>query len=240
MLKKLVPLVATLVAALGIVGVASANTFAYRDWYSDPTGTPTDWVGNRATVDNPSGSQRTIYAGDFFDTSVLAANGYFGNDGRAIQQGVTYEYQAPNNTCNKGSSSAAMYYFVETDNYTNYTCYYESNAATAEAHTQKVEKNSSGEWQAFLDGNYQGHQFSWTACGGNACYLQALGESLNAQHGYWQAKWSGSGNTPWQFNNGTLWSTIHNADEYNQTPYWSSPGGTFPDGLWWFTYSVCC
>lgn len=226
----------SLVAAGVVVGSASANTFAYMYW--GPAGSPTDWVGVRASIGNPDSSQRTVSSGDFLSTSVVAANGQFGSSGRAVEQGVNYEYQAGEGpSCNKGSSSPAMYNYVELDDHGSYSCYYESDAASATSHVQKAEEDSSGYWGGYLDGTYQGHHISWTDCSGNACYLQALGEEAADKSGLWYAKFSGSGNTPWQFNNGTLWSTISNAGEYLDNPPWSKNETNFPTGLWWYEYN---
>jgi hypothetical protein len=232
--RVLIAAVALLIAGT-FVSAASANKFAYMFW--GPAGSPTNWVGVRSSIGNPDSSQRSVSAGDFLSTSVVAANGLFGTNGRAVEQGVNYEYQAGEGpSCNKGSSAPAMYNYVEIDDHDNYSCYYESDAASATSHVQKAEKDS-GYWGGYLDGNYQGHHISWTACNGNACYLQALGEDLSDKSGLWYAKFSGSGNTPWQFNNGTLWSTINDAGEYLDNPPWSKNETNFPNGLWWYLYS---
>lgn len=235
MRSKAVAVVASALVVAGIaVGSADATNQAYRYWYSS---TNTDWMGTRVAVDNPAGSERSISSGDFLLTSVWATNGNGDGNERAVQQGVTYEYKDPENSCDKGASAPAMYYFVELDDYGVYTCYYESNAATTESHSQKVLEDSSGNWGGYLDGTYQGHSLSWSACGGNACGLYAFAEEDTSKAGLWHAKYAGSGNTPWQFYNGTIWGTINSGPAPVVGNYWSGPTGPFPGGIWSFVYS---
>ncbi len=132
-----------------------------------------------------------------------------------------------------------MYYFAEffysgNNNY----CFAEDLANTAESHVQKVMRGAGGNWRPYRDGTWQGGETTWTACGGNACEILAQGENRAGGTGYWQAKFSGTDNTPWQFYNGTIWSTINSAgtEPNPMVVPWSGPGGTFPDGLWWFIY----
>jgi hypothetical protein len=77
---------------------------------------------------------------------------------------------------------------------------------------------------------------SWSGCGGDACDLQALAEEENGKSGSWIAKFAGSNQTPWQFWNGTAWSTI-NTYSLSVNPLWQGPSGPFPGGIWSFSYS---
>lgn len=239
MRKALVAVVA-LVASLSVVGSAAAQPpyQAFLGWSHNVNNPPfPDWMGGQVTVDNPAGSQRQISSGDYMLTSVMVGNGHGDGDGRGLQQGVVYEYKAPENSCDKGSSSPAMYYFEELDDYGNYTCYFGGAAATTEAHLQTVKENSSGNWFAYMDGVKQlNPSISWSACGGNACDISAFAEEEWGKNGLWNAKFSGSGRTPLQFYNGTRWSTINNPNSQVVEYPWSGPNGSFPDGLWYFLY----
>lgn len=219
-----------------VVASPAAASISYMYWATSP---PTDRVGERVSADTPTSSQRQITDGDFFDTTIWAANNLSDGDGRGLQQGIKYVWgNTENPACTtEGVSSPAMYNFVEFYDYGTYECYYESDATTATPYLEELLKNSSGYWQEYLNGSYQGHQILWSTCGGNACLLQAFAEELANASGAWQSKFSGSGNTPWQFYNGSLWSTISTYPSPVVGSYWTLNLSNFPTGLWWFTYS---
>jgi hypothetical protein len=199
-------------------------------------------MGERVTVGPPTASQRNILPPDSQIVSIWAANGKSDGDGRGLQQGVKYTYNnAEDPGCDsQGINSAAMFNFVEFYDYGNYECYYESDASGGSLYDEKVLENSSGYWQAYVNGNYQGHQILWSTCGGNACLLQTFGEDVtDVGHGeLWYAKFQGS-QTPWAQYNGTVWGKITNTPPpyIGNLSWWTKDMTNFPNGLWWFKYS---
>lgn len=232
--------VATIVVALTIIGTASANRQAYIYWLKT---SPTDITGVRSSISNPDSSERIISSADALLTSVWASNGLSGTNARAIQQGVldvnNLTIDSGHGTCQDYTTSNPMYYFVETDDHGTYSCYYEAAASGSESHVQKVAEDASGNWRGYRDGTEQDEtSISWTNCGGNACGLFAFGEEVKDLDGYWQAMFSGSGNTPWGFFNGTQWNTINNYSGPILDLGWTTElPSNFPDNLWEFTYN---
>jgi hypothetical protein len=238
--------VATIVIACASVGTASANRQAYIYWLKP---SPTDIVGVRSSIGNPDSSQRVVSTGDVMLTSVWATNGLTLSNESAIQQGVLdvnhQTIDSGHGTCQNHTLSNPMYYFVETDKNGTYSCYYEADAASAESHAQRVSEDSLGYWRGYRDGTQQDEtQINWTACASNACGLYAFGEEVSNIGGLWQAKFSGSGNVPWSFDNGTQWNTINSYSGPHRDQCWTTnlpTGGGFPGGdptnLWWFTYN---
>lgn len=246
-MRKALIAVATIIFAGTVAGTASANRQAFIFWQKSSDNGIT---GVRSSIGNPDSSQRDVVSGDVSLSSVWATNGASDTNARGIQQGVLdvngYTIDPGHGTCQSHTSSNPMYYFVETDDHGTYSCYYEAQALSAESHVQKVQEGSSGNWWGYRDGTQQTEtSISWTDCGGNACGLFPFGEEV-ANHGspsYWQAKFSGSGNTPWSQYNGTVWGTIHTYDGTVLDTGWTTnlPAGGFPGGdpnnLWWFTYN---
>lgn len=243
MRKGLVAAVA-LVAACAIVGSAHANNLAQLYWSKTSA---SQIVGVRATVDTPDSSQISITNPDFFGTDVEANNGNANPSNFAgMQQGVwdTDGVQIdPNGDCQNHTS--LMFYFVERDYHNVYTCYYEGTAQTADSHLQTVKRDPSDDWWGYLDGVQQTYiTVDWTDCSSYACGIQANGEeggksNGDPQPGNWQAKFSGSGNTPWQFENSCCWNTIslNHYNEFYNPNLWTLNTNSFPNGLWTFIYS---
>ncbi len=239
MRRGVIAFAAVLIAGT-FAGRASANNQAFLYWNKAPG--PTDIAGVRSSIGNPSGTERTVNNPDFFLTTVEANNGATSDSTtRGLQQGVLYVNGATvdpyQGTCQYHS---AMFYFVEIDNHDSYSCYYEG-AASAGSHVEKVQRDSSGNWWGYLDGVQQTvASTSWTLCGGYACVIAAFAEELNSLTGYWQAKFSGSGNTDWGFYNGSAWSAIDNYSGSKYSPdsgLWTANLSGFPDNLWYFVYS---
>jgi hypothetical protein len=159
--------------------------------------------------------------------------------GDLIQQGVELEYADPEGpSCNLGASAPALYYFTEVIHSNNATCYASTAAAYSAANLQTVDRGSSGLWTAYRNGQSTGITTSWTACGGNACLIAAYGEDHNLRTGKWSAKFAGSGNTEWQWWNGTSWGALTSGyHDYVDAPEWSGLHGPFPTGIWSFDYS---
>lgn len=124
------------------------------------------WKGSRVTVDNPSGSQMSIQQPIDFDlTSAYAGDNGHGN---LIQIGVQYEWQSPEGpSCNLGSSSATLYYFVETLVNTVGNCYNLGTASGGAQNKMSVQRGSDNLWHAYQNGVGSGVSTTWTDCGGN-------------------------------------------------------------------------
>ncbi len=230
-------LTALLIACFAtLLGASTAlGSQAYRYW-SDTV--DRGWKGSRVNIGNPDTSQASVSSGDWFLTSAYADDGPSGSN--LIQVGVTYEYKAPEAfSCDLGSSTAKLYYFVEVENSGTYTCYGQGLATFATTHLQSVKRSSTnGVWYSFIDSGDTGITNYWSGCGGNACSISALGENNGNKAGAWSAKFAGSGNTPWQFWNGSVWNTINTANVHiDSSSPWAGPFGPFPAGIWSFTYS---
>lgn len=227
---RLTGFVAGFLTTLVLTAAASAN---YTDYHWSTSGP--GWKGTRVTVDNPDSSQASVSSGDFFLTSALANSGSGGSS--LIQIGVTLEYKDPQPpTCNLGMNSPALYYFIEIEQTGNYSCYGPTAATYSTSHLQSVVRGSDGIWRSYRDGNPAGITNTWTGCSGDACKIAAFAEENKFTTGRWAAKYAGSGNTPWQFWNGSTWNTI-NTPTWQPGTYWSPPNGPFPGGIWSFTYS---
>lgn len=233
-----VAFVSVLVALLGVAS-ALGNTQVGAIWQ---TTTDQGWKGTRVTVNNPDSSQRLLSSGDFFSTAAYADSGPNGSS--LIQTGVNYEWNAPEGpSCNLGSAGATLYYFVETEHTGTYKCYSKGLADSGGSHKQSVFIGGDGLWHAARDGIDENITTSWTGCNGDACTLIALGENLSGKIGLWEAKFAGSGNTPWQFMNSCCWNTINNTPFMPIPNHWSGdgvgndPSGPFPTGIWSYKYS---
>jgi hypothetical protein len=229
-------LVAVVCGCFGAPGALAGQ--AYRYWESS---TPTNWKGSRVTVDNPTASQMSIQSPNDFDlTSAYADDGGFGCC-NLIQIGVTYEWQdpEPQGTCNLGSPSAALYYFVEIEQNGSYTCYNLGYASGGAQNLMSTQRGSDNLWHAYKNGVGAGVSNSWTPCNGNSCRIAAFAENANNMTGYYYAKYAGTNQTPWQYYNGSSWSTI------TSTPNpplhdlgWDAPTGPFPGGIWSFYHHI--
>jgi hypothetical protein len=222
-------LIATIVCVIG--APRAGASFAYRVVYSSQCGCTTD--GSRATILSPTLSESTLNSGDFLDSAVFGV----ADANNGIQTGVTYEYQAPEGpSCNLGSSSRQLYYYVETASSGVFQCFSNGSATFATGHLQSVVLNTDGYWRAYLDGNSAGIRVSWNSiCGVHACEVRAEGEELANKSGHWPAKFAGSGNTQWQRWTGSTWFTIQSANEVPGSNW--TFGGPFPAGIWNITYS---
>lgn len=228
--SRLIGILAAFAAVTAIFAAsAQATNQAAKYWSTTSSG----WKGSRVTVDNPDSSQATVSSGDWILTSAYADDGV----SNLIQQGVTYEFKDPENpSCNLGSSSPTLYYFTEKEVNGAYSCYSNGSATFSTSHLQTVDRGSDGVWRAYRDGSATGISTTWSNCGGDACTLAAFAEEDTSKSGAWAAKYAGSGNTEWEWWNGSSWSVINSASNQAGT-YWSGPSGPFPGGIWSFTYS---
>jgi hypothetical protein len=250
-MRKGLVTVAVLVVACTVVGSAGATTLdqAYIYWQKS---SDEGITGVRSGIGNPSGSELDIPSGDASISSVWATNGAFGTSERGLQQGIvdlsnaTFDYG--HGTCQ--NHTTGYFYFVETDDHGTLSCYYEASASGGSSHLETVLEDGSGNWWGWRDGTKQTEtSISWTDCGGNTCFFQAFGEdpTLSGSPAYWQAKFSGSGNNPWQFYNGTQWNTIYNFSGPHLDANWTTNlptgvnAGEFPNNdptaLWHFIYN---
>ena len=132
MRRRLGILIVATAAAITLMTPAAANATNQAGRFWQTTSSPAWGLGTRVSVGNPTGSERTISSGDFFDTAAYADDGASGDD--LLQQGVTYEYNDPENSCNLGDSgSPALYYFTEKQSAGTYTCYSGGTATGGEA-----------------------------------------------------------------------------------------------------------
>lgn len=208
----------------------SGNSTDYH-WSTSGPG----WKGTRVTVDNPDSSQASVASGDFFLTSAFANSGSGGSS--LIQIGVTLEYKDPElPSCDLGKYSPALYYFIEIEQTGNYHCYGPTAATYSTSNLQSVVRGSDGLWHSYRNGVATAYTNSWTGCSGDACKIAAFAEENQYTTGHWAAKFAGSGNTPWQFWNGSAWNTI-NTPTWQPGTYWGPESGPFPGGIWSFTYS---
>ena len=223
-------LVILLVASVG-AAQARNPTLRYQSLDSGP------YYGNRVTVANPSSGEANTANNNFFVTSVWALSGSSGPEG--LQQGVTYEWNLAENACNLGSQGAGakLYYFTETWAGSTYTCYNGGLATFSTAHKQSVTYNAaSTKWSAYLDGVYTGVQMYFFSCGGFACQVRTFGEAADDLPGLWKAKFAGSGNTPWEYFNSSVWVKVFSYNDHTASN-WSAVNGPFPTGIWSYTYS---
>jgi hypothetical protein len=116
---------------------------------------------------------------------------------------VTYEWQAAFGSCNLGSPSAALYYFVEIAQNDVYTCSNLGYASGGAQNRMSVQRGSDNLWHAYQNGAGVGVSTSWTRCGGDACAIEAFAENFTQRPGYYYAKFAGSNQTPWQYYNGS-------------------------------------
>ncbi|MBA3735303.1 MAG: hypothetical protein H0W90_08905 [Actinobacteria bacterium] len=183
-------------------------------------------------MNNPDSSQYSIASyGDFDLASAYADSGV----NSLIQIGVTYDWSAGQSPdCRLGSSSPALYYFVEVRVSGTYSCYQLGTAAGGASNLQSVQRGSDNLWHAYKNGVGSGISTSWSACGGNACTLSAFAENLSQHAGLFYAKFAGA--NPWQFYNSCCWNTINNPT-IGVNPPWQQPVGPFPAGIWYFKYS---
>lgn len=222
-----------LVIATYVTAPASATTLNYLYLDAGP------YYGVRSNIGNPSSGEANISSGDFFVTSVFALTSE-SSANQALQQGVTYEWNVAQNSCNLGSqgNGAKMYYFTETYAGGTYTCYNGGIANSATSHKQSLTYNTTSQkWSAYLDGMYTGIQMFFYDCYGLACSIRAFGENHAAKPGLWKTKFAGAGNTPWQYYNSSIWVTISGYSTHPGGSDWSSLSGPFPTGIWSFTYS---
>lgn len=223
--------VATVLAALF---AGSARASSHANLYI--TGAGQTYQGTRATINNPTSGQRTMQNGDYFLASVLANDGTGSNQ---IQQGILYEWNAPQSPdCKEGLGGAILANFVEIQHSGVYQCYVETYANTGESHLHSVRwLASNNTWYSYLDGVGQGITTSWTPCSGKACAVDAFAETWDAtKSGLWYAKFAGSGNTPWQWNDGTNWNTISGSYAFYGTNWQNPYSGPFPTGIWSLIY----
>ena len=227
-LRRATATAAGVLAALFFASTAAAATVqAYRTWQTTSNG----WKGSRVTISNPSSGESSIAPPDFLLASAYADSGQTSG----IQSGVTYEWGAPQaSSCDLGSSGPALYYFVEVIQVGNYTCFQKGSAAFTAANLHSVVRGADGIWRAYRNGNYQSVQNSWTGCAGDACTISAFAEENRGAPGLFHAKFAGSGNTPWQFWNGSSWNTINSATLWLGTCWKAS--GPFPGGIWSLIY----
>lgn len=192
-----------------------------------------NWKGTRVTVDNPSGSEMNVVSGDFAHSTAYADAAPVNS---LIQQGVHWRNHDPypgGGTCTEN----VLAYFVEIIHAGAASCYTEGTASTSVNHIMEVLRGSAGNWRPYMDNQWQaGVQTSWDPCGGDACTLAAFGEEgTGSANTFWHAKFAGpSGQTKWQFWNGTLWNTINNCSTVLD-PGWAG-SGPFPGGIWSFIY----
>jgi hypothetical protein len=228
---RLTGLVAVLMTVLVPVAAAIPGNSTDYHWSTSGPG----WKGTRVTVDNPDSSQASVSSGDFFLTSAFANSGSGGSS--LIQIGVTLEYKDPEGSCNLGMNSPQLYYFIEIEQVGNYTCYGPTAATYSTSHLQSVVRGSDGVWRSYRDGVATGITNTWTGCGGDACKIAAFAEENQYKAGHWAAKFAGSGNTTWQFWNGSVWNQINTGYTWQPATYWGPESGPFPGGIWSFTYS---
>jgi hypothetical protein len=230
---RLTGFVAAVMIALVLAAAAGAGDYTDLHWATSGPG----WKGTRVTVDNPDSSQVSISsAGDWFITSAYADSGAGGSS--LIQIGVTLEYHDPQQpTCDLGMNTPALYHFIETEQQGLYRCYGPTAATYSTSHLRSVVRGSDGVWHSYRDGVATSITNSWTGCSGDACRISAHAEEHKFTDGRWAAKYAGSGNTAWQFWNGSVWNTITMGYTRDPGLYWSLPSGPFPGGIWSFTYS---
>jgi hypothetical protein len=233
---RLCALTTSAVALAGlVVSAAAANTHADR--YLNTTYAE----GSRATIDNPSSGEMSVSNGDMHLTSAMANDG---TGSHLIQQGVEYEYNAPESPdCNQGVGGPVLYYFVEIQlDTTTYKCYGELYAAGGDSHRHAVRFSpTDGLWHAYFDGADQSITTGWTPCNLRACGISAFSENSNNKPGAWHGKFAGSGNTAWGMvsYNGTLWTDITSSLTFvSPNSGWTGPFGPFPAGIWSFIFSA--
>jgi hypothetical protein len=216
---------------LAAADVAFANSQAYRY----VTSSCCTLLGVRSTILTPNSQEAIILPGDWELSSAQA------NDGGAspqylLQAGAVFEYAAPQDqSCNLGSSTPTLYYFVEKEVGGIYLCYQQGALAWSHTDLYSDVRGSDGIWRAYINSVYKGISVTWSNCGGNACIVSALGEKRTTNSGYWPAKFAGSGNTQWQRWTGSTWSTIQQYQQHTDANWtWSGP---FPTGVWSATYS---
>lgn len=207
-------------------------------WVSNLCCTP---PGTQASISNPQNAEVVLTSGDVFLSSVVADDHPSGGPPtlNLIQQGVTYEYNAPEGpSCSLGNGVKALYYFAETDVNGFYSCWNEGYANWGETHLHTVANWGLGTtWYAYRDNVYLSVSHpGWSRCSGNACRIWGWGEETAAHSGCWPAKFAGTGSTPWQryINGQTGWFTIQSASSFAD-PYWYS-SGPFPAGIWQYYY----
>lgn len=187
--------------------------------------------GSRATILSPLSSEGATQPNQFFDSAVYADNDDV-NNGYLIQTGVTQVVFAPQGP---SCQDNGLYYFVEIMVANVAHCYYQGGAAYGTGHLHSVVRNADGYWRAYLDGVYTGVSNAWSRCGGDACLISAWGEELSGVNGHWEAKFAGSGNTPWQRWTGSTWYTIQSSYSFANA-YWTL-SGPFPAGIWKAVYN---
>lgn len=223
---------------------------------------PRNFYGVRATIVNPL--RFAISSGDFFVTSVQANDNSTGNglgSGNMIQQGVTGEYGI--DSCSAPPTSAQrMFYFNEVGTPSSSFCEFEGSAQAGTSNRMTVMVNGSNamggqSWVPLMNGYRVGAQQAdfWGLNRGGACNLLAFAEEKGegvglskrpAKPGSWQALFRGGPttgswtytNTPWQYYDGTSWTTITSNDnvEAVRDSSWSGRQGIFPGGPWGFQY----
>ncbi len=195
---------------------------------------PSNYDGTRVTIGNGLGSEQNVASGDFAHSTAYADAFYNANS--LIQQGVHWRNHDPYGGSGNCTSNS-LEYFVEIIHAGAAECLTEGAANFGYQHVQEVLLGSSGNWRPYMDGYWQaGAETSWSPCGGDACTIATFGEEGNGSVSTtWHSKFAGSGNTEWQFWNGTLWSTI-NTCSTTLTPGWKG-SGPFPGGIWSFIYN---
>ena len=229
--QSAVAITAAVVAVLALAATPAFASQAYRLITNNPGG----FAGSRATITSPDATTVILGSGNFFLSSVYADD--YLNGSNAIQQGITDEYNKPQQpTCDLGYPYPELYYFAETIQGTTGQCYNEGTASFSHSDLNTVDITGPTYWKAYLNGTYKGVEAAWNSnCGVYACDVAAFGEEgLNEAPGYWQSIFAGSGLTPWQYYNGTSWMEVGSATPA-LAPYWTA-NGSFPSS-WNFTYS---
>lgn len=244
-LRRLMVLVAV-VALAGLMSSASNATQKGFKWvthnnYAGP------FYGTRATITAPDYFEASVVPGDWFASAVQAHDAI----NNAITQGITFEWAKPQQGCNWGSSSAALYVFTESIENGVADCEAIRSAAWGDADLESVMYTpDNGLWHGYLDHVWTGTVTSWTNCYGQGCDASALGEESADTSGFWKAKFGGVGVYPWQILNfdtypsdwinccNGLYSVLDlKTPDPNNSAWTVSNGGYPPDGMWYWQYS---
>jgi hypothetical protein len=204
---------------------------------------PTGVLGGRATIWSPDSTTVRLFSRDFFLSSSYADDNSGPRNGvNLIQQGIVDEYKSPQGpTCNLGTPYPVLYYFAETQRAGIDRCFNEGTATWDQAHLESVVLGNDNYWRPYIDGVFQNIRVQWTNsnCGYNACEVDAFGEEANLFGGHWDASFSGPGQTPMQYWDGTHWNEVESMPPgiWGQTTDHSwSFSGPFPGGVWTMSY----
>jgi hypothetical protein len=225
----------------GVTDAVAANAQYYR--YILSTCCSSGVTGVRGTIRHPAQSEVVISGGGAFITSFWALDG--GNDG--IQGGFIARKDVnidSNTECDTDSSTILKNYFVETKQDNVLRCYAGSAASWGAAVLYTVRK-ASGVWRAYRGSTdtciaicpsvtFDNECLRGSTYG--ACHISAFEEYIySSSTGNYKAKFNGAA-TPWQRQNSGSWTTIQSYLAGTNSSYWTS-GGTFPNGLWLYTYA---